>query len=280
MGVAICSHVSKDERCEWNYFQRDNESRTSEDEEDTGHDSDSLNLLKCMSFPRRTNYANVSLGKRAISEQVRSRSYSLPDKMKDWHQSPEVNREAELQAERYSNMVKSETMKHLSDTVRTADSIVGKSYAIRNELARQGHVLSKAESDVCIIEKDIYHNSGTLRRMSAKICKHRNVTPKKDVNLKSCKEGEGLPTFDKTEYKSSSLSKGTSDDLQQTQIRAVIGKLNSAMDTIIEHQIDIASELNTQEGRLTRFENRVGNADENINRHTNTIKTIMRGVVI
>lgn len=100
------------------------------------------------------------------------------------------------------------------------------------------------------------------------------------MNLKSCKEGEGLRTFDKTKYKSSTLSKGTSDDLQQTQIRAVIGKLNSAMDTIIEHQIDIASELNTQEGRLTRFENRLGNADENINRHTNTIKTIMRGVVI
>jgi len=275
MGLSICSGKSSGEPCKRNYFQRGNESHTSGEEEDTGHDNDSFSLLKYMSFPSFRNLEKVSLKKRAIPEKVRSRGYSLQDKMKDWHESPEVNTAAELQAERYTKIVEDDTMKHLSDTIRTADSIVLKSCDIRNELGRQRHVLSQAESDTSIVENDIHRTSGTLRVMSSMICKPRNVITKKDVNLKSDNKCEGLSTFDRTKYKSSGLSKGTSDELQQTQISAGMGKLDTLMDTIISYQSDIASDLSSQEGRLTRFENRLATVDENINSHCHTIRKIM-----
>lgn len=273
MGISICSRVSEGELSKWNQFQCEKEYFSEEQDDDS---SNLGGLSKCMSFPRRNDFEKVSQGKRAISEQVfRSRGYSLQERIQDWNRSPKVNRGAELQAERYCKIVTDDTLKHLSDTVRTADSIVEKCFTIRNELVRQNDVLSKAEADISIVEHDNDQNKNTLRGMSSWICKSRNVRLKKVKNINVCEEEE-LYTFGRTKCTSLSLSQCKSNDMQQAQIRAHMGQIDSAMDTIAVHQNDIACKLDREEGRFTRFENRLTNADEEINSQTRTIKRITK----
>jgi len=272
MGVSICT-VCKGERRKWSNFQYDSESHTSDEEEDTGNYKGSLNLLKYISLPSGGNFDKVSRKKRAISERKRSRGYSLQEKIEHWQRSEEVNKEAEFHAEQHSKVITDDTLKNLGKTLRTADSIVGKSLSIRDELARQSRVLSQGESDVSAIEDDIAQTSATLTAMSSIVTKPRISILKKDMK---CKEDEGLHIPCKPTLKSLSLSGSSADDMQQTLISAGIGQLDMAMDTIASHQIDIAYELTTQEERFTRFENRLTNAEEKIKSQSHTMKKVMK----
>merc|ERR1719285_904395 len=97
-----------------------------------------------MSVPDLSGLKKATQLNRPKTEQVlRSREYSLQQKMKDRRRSSVVNGEAELQAKRWCKMVTDDTLKHLSHTVRIAGTIVDKGVVINNELARQDSVLSK-----------------------------------------------------------------------------------------------------------------------------------------
>jgi len=231
--------------------------------------------------------------RRVKSEQVvRSRGWSSQEKMKNWHRSSVVNQEAELQAKRYSEMVMDDTLKHLSRTIRTAGSIVEKGTCINNELARQDRVLSNAETDISIAEYETDQVSETLKGMRSLRGKLKSVIWKKEpklritefdsrrstfsnVNFDSLEEGVGLCAFSKMDSKSQSLFKKTSEDKQQIQFKAGVGQLHKVLDIMTEQQKEAACALESQEGRLSTFENRLTTTNNKINRQSQMIDTIM-----
>merc|ERR1712061_777321 len=131
------------------------------------------------------------------------------------------NTDAELQARRYSEMVMDDTLKHLSQTIRSANSSVEEGAAITNELARQARVLSDAETDISIAEYNTNQVAQTLRGMRSLRGKLKSVIWEKkqelrtiefdcrrsnfsNVNLDLSEEDVGLCAFSNMACKSSS----------------------------------------------------------------------------
>jgi len=297
MGLSMCSHGSNGERGNIRGFQYAENWHTSEEQEDTDDDSEFFNLGrmgKCMSLPEPHDLEKAVAVKRAKSEQrVRSREYAFQEKKKDWHRSSVVNRDAELQAKRYSKMVMDDSLTHLSRTIRTAGSIVEKGAAINDELARQEHVLSKAETDIFVTQYETEQVTQKLKGMRSLRGKLKNVIWKKEptlrrsefdskrstfsnVNLDLLKDDVGLCAFSKMECKSSSLSKEISEDMQQIQIKEGMGHLHRALDIVAAQQMEAAWALDNQEGRLSMFENDVTTTNSKINCQSQMISSIMR----
>jgi len=289
MGVSMCYG----ERDDIEEFQYDMQWDTSEEQEDTDDDSEYFNLGKmgrCKSLPDIVDLEKKTPMHRTKTERgLRSHGLSFQKKMIDWHQSSVVNRQAELQAKRWCKMVTDDTLKHISHSVHIAGSIVEKGVAINNELARHDSLLSKAETDVSLTKYETEQVAETQKGMRSLRCKLKNAIWKKEPKLKMEEfngktgpfskvnldlfEGSCLPC--KTECKSPSLSKDTSDDMQQIQIKAGMGQLNTALDIIAVQQMDVALALDTQEERLTIFENQLATTNEKINHQTRMIRTII-----
>jgi len=291
----MCS-ISKGERGNIDEFQYDMRWDTSEEQEDADDDSEYFNLGRmgrCMSLPDMVDLEKETPLDRTKTERVlRSRAFSFQTKMIDWHQSSVMNREAELQAKRWCKMVTDDTLKHISHSVHIAEKIVEKGVAINNELARHDSLLSKAETDISLSKYQTEEVAETLKGMRSLRSKLKNVIRKKEsklkmqefdsktgpfnkVNLDLFEENVGSCSSSKTECKSPSLSKDTSDDIQQTQIKAGMGQLHMALDIIAVQQMDVALALDTQEERLTMFENQLTTTNEKINRQTRMMRSIM-----
>merc|ERR550534_277757 len=228
-----------------------------------------------MSVPDLSDLEKATQLNRAKTEQVlRSRRYSLQEKMKDRRRSSVVNQEAELQAERWCKMVTDDSLKHLSHTVRIAGTIVEKGVAINNELARQDSVLSKKMTD-------IEHVTETLNGMRSLRSKLKSAFWKREPKLKmkefdsktSCFstvklclfEDAGLCSRSKLACNSSTMFKDTSEDMQQIRIKAGMGQLHKALDIMAAQQMDVAWTLDTREGRLAMFENKLISTNKKLN---------------
>jgi len=292
MGVSMCYG----ERDDIEEFQYDMQWDTSEEQEDTDDDSEYFNLGKmgrCKSLPDIVDLEKKTPMHRTKTERgLRSHGLSFQKKMIDWHQSSVVNRQAELQAKRWCKMVTDDTLKHISHSVHIAGSIVEKGVAINNELARHGSLLSKAETDISLSKYQTEEVAETLKGMRSLRSKLKNVIRKKGsklkmqefdsktgpfnkVNLDLFEENVESCSSSKTESKSPSLSKDTSDDMQQMQIKAGMGQLHMALDIIAVQQMDVALALDTQEERLSMFENQLTTTNEKINRQSRMIRRIM-----
>jgi len=295
MGVSMCS-ISNEERGDIDEFQYDMQWDTSEEQEDTDDDSEYFNLGKmgrCMALPDMVDLEKETPSDRTKTGRVlRSGGFSLQNKIKYWHQSSVTNREAELQAKRWCKMVTDDTLKHISHSVHIAGKIVETGVAINNELARHDSVLSKAEADISLSKYETEQVAETLKGMRSLRSKLKNVIWKKEPKLKmeefDSKTGPfnkvNLDLFEanvesctpsKTECKSPSLSKDTSDDMQQIQIKAGMGQLHKALDMIAVQQMDVAWALDTQEERLTMFEDQLTTTNEKINRQSRMMSRIM-----
>jgi len=291
----MCS-ISKGERGNIDEFQYDMRWDTSEEQEDADDDSEYFNLGRmgrCMSLPDMVDLEKETPLDRTKTERVlRSRAFSFQTKMIDWHQSSVMNREAELQAKRWCKMVTDDTLKHISHSVHIAEKIVEKGVAINNELARHDSLLSKAEADISISKYETEQVDETLKGMRSFRSKLKNVIWKKEPKLKMEEFDSKTGPFNKvnldlfeanvesctssnTECKSPSLSKDTSDDMQQIQIKAGMGQLHKALDVIAVQQMEVAWTLDTQEERLTMFENQLTTTNEKINHQSRMISRIM-----
>jgi len=233
--------------------------------------------------------------KRKSKSLPRSRECSMQKETKDWHRSSVVNREGELNAERYCKMVTDDTWEHLRHTIRTADSIVDKGNAINDELARQGRVLSTADHDIAMAEYDTDLTTQKLKGMKSLKGKVASMVRKKEpklridefsketssfsnVNLNLLEDDVGLCSFSKlSSSKTSSICKDiskTTEDIQ-VQMKAGIGQLHKTLDAISVQQMDTALALDQQNGRLSVFENRLTTTHQKINCQTQVIKSIM-----
>jgi len=294
MGVSMCS-ISIRERGDIDEFQYDVHWDTTEEQEDTDDDSEYFNFGKigrCMSSPNIVEGKETPIDRTKTARVLRSRGFSFQKKRIDWHQSSVVNREAELHAKRWCKLVTEDTLKHISHSVHIAGSIVEKGVAINKELARHDTLLSKAETDISLSKYETEQVAETPKGMRSLRSKLQNVIWKKEpklkmeefdsktgpfnkVNLDLFEENVGSCSPSKIECKSPSLSTDISDDMQQIQIKASMGQLHKALDIIAVQQMDVALALDTQEERLTMFENQVATTNEKINRQTRMIKRIM-----
>jgi len=292
----MCSQASEGERSNVFGFKYSEDWHTSEEQEDTDDGSEYFNLGrigKCRSLPTARDLEKAFAVKEAKSkERLSSREYSLQGGKKVWHRSSVVNRDAELQAKRYSKMVMDDSLKHLSHTIRTAGSIVEKGAAINNELARQEHVLSKAETDILVAEYETDQVTQKLKGMRSLRGKLKNVIWKKDpklrisgfdsetstfsnLNLDLLKDDVGLCAFSRMDCNSSSFSKEISEDMQRIQFKEGMGQLHKSLDIMAVQQMEAARALNSQEGRLSMFENDVTTTNSKINCQSRMIRSIM-----
>jgi len=222
-----------------------------------------------------------------------SRECTLRKEPEDWHRSSVVNREEELKAERYCKMICDSSLGHLSDTIRTASSILDKGTALNDELTRQDRVLSKAENDIAITEYETDQTSKKLKGMKSLRGKLSTMVRKKDpelkefsretrsfvkVNLDLLEDDIGLSAFSKMgDSPASSISKDKAEDTEsvQAQMRAGIGHLNKTLDAIRVQQTDTTRTLGQQDERLSMFENRISSTHQKINCQTQMINSIM-----
>jgi len=292
----MCSQASNSNRNNIHEFNYTLDWHTSEEAEDTD-DSDNLNLGRmgrCMSQPEPSVWEKAATSiKRAKSEEtVRSSEYSFQKKKKDWHRSSVVNSDAELRAKRYSSLVMDDTLKHLSQTIHTAGSIVEKGAAINNELARQESVLSKAETDILVAEYETEQVTHTLKGMRSLRGKLKNVIWKKEpklkisefdnkrstfsnMNLDLLKDDVGLCSFSSTMQCQSSLSKEITEDIQQIKFKEGMGQLHKALDIMAVQQREAAWALDSHEERLSMFENNVATTNSKINSQSQMISSII-----
>jgi len=295
MGVSMCS-ISNEERGDIDEFQYDMQWDTSEEQEDTDDDSEYFNLGKmgrCMSLPDIADLEKETPRNRTKTGGIlRSRGFSFQKKMIDWDHTSVVNPEAELQARRWCKMVTDDTLKHISHSVHIAGTIVEKGVAINNELARHDSLLSKAETGTSLSKYETEQVAETLKGMRSLRSKLKNFIWKKEpkfkmeefdsktgpfnkVNLDLFEENVGSCSPSKTECKPPTLTKDTSNDMQQIQIKTGIGQLRKALDIIAVQQMDVAWALDTHEERLTMLENQWATTNEKINRQTRMIWGIM-----
>jgi len=296
MGMSLCSQASNRERSNVIEFQFTETWETSEELEDTDDDPKYFQLGKlgkCVSAPDQSDLEKATTLKRAKSEKVlRSSGYLFQERRKDWHRSSVVNKEAELQAKRYSKIVMDDTLKHLSHTIHTAGSIVEKGAAINNELARQENVLSKAETDISIAEYETDQVTRTLKGMRSLRGKLKNVIWKKEpklkvneidcqkstfsnLNLDLLEEDAGLCALSGMQCKPSTIHGATSEDEQQIQIKAGMKQLHKALDIMTVQQMEAAWALKSHEGRLSMFEEQVTTTNNKIKCQSHMIGKIM-----
>jgi len=295
MGVSMCSQTSNSGRRNIHKLQfqhPENFQQSSEEWEDTDDDSDYFNLrvrANSMVIQKTPDLRKDVRHKRAKSVHVvRSRE----EKTKDRRRSSVVNREAELQAKRWSEMVMDDTLKNLSQTIRSASSAVEIGEAINNELARQDRVLSNAETDISKAEYETDQVTQTLKGMKSLRGKLNNVIWKKkpklrriefdcktsnfsNVNLDLLEDDVGLCAFSKIGCKSSDLFNETSEDAQQIQFKAGMGELHRALDIMTAQQTEAAWALESNEQRLSMFENQLTTTSDKIKCQSQMIKRIM-----
>jgi len=278
MGLSMCS-ISTGEQSNIQEFQYDMTWETSEEQEDTDDDNAYFNLGRmdrCRSAPDLISLEKATQLNRAETEHVlRSRAYSLRESLKDRRRSSVMNGEAELQAKLLCKMVTDDTLKHLSHTVRIAGTIVEKGVVINNELARQDSVLSKKMTDIEQVTQTLNGMRSWRSKLKSSLWKKEPKLNMKEfdskrscfsaVNLDLLKDA-GLCPLSKLACSSSTILKATSEDTQQTRIKAGMGHLHKALDIIAVQQMDVALALDTQEGRLSMFENGMVTTNKKLNR--------------
>jgi len=293
MGVSMCSPSTGDQ-VNLDEFQYDMQWDTSDEQEDTDDENEFFNLGKmgkCMSSEGMSDLETATPMIRAkTGRALSSRGFSFPEKMANWHQSSVMNREAELRAKRWCKMVTDDTVENLSHTVRIAGSIVEKGVAINNELARQGTLFSKAETDISLCKYETDQVTETLKGMRSLRSKLKKVIWKKEPKFKMDEFDSKTTPFSKVKLdlfeqnrescslstcKSPSLSKDTSEDVQQNQIKAGIGELHNALDIMAIQQMKVASALDTEEERLSMFEKQLTATNEKLTRQSRMIRRII-----
>jgi len=295
----MCSQSCGSRRCNIHVFpfQQAGNIHSSEEWEDTDDDSDNFNL------GRMGNYATFhdkSDFKKGCPTKIRAKSFevggscrhSSKGKIEDWHVSSVVNQKAELRASRYSEMVKDDTIRQLYHTIRTASSMVDKGEAINNELSRQDHVLSNAKTDISIAEYHTDQVTQTLKGMRSLRGKLKRVIWQKEPTLRRTEfnsetstfsnvsldrlDGDvGLCAFSRMNSKPSSLSKEKSEDAHQIRFAAGLGELDKALDIMTAQQKETAWAIESNEGRLSMFEDQLTTTKNKINRQSQVINTIL-----
>jgi len=291
MGVKLCSHASNGDLGNIYEFQcRSAENlRALEEQEDTDDDHDYFNLgrmSKTIHMIDKNKFIPPSMKKAQSAQVLRSRGYSLEQKRTDWHRSSVVNREAELRAKSYGEMLLDDTLKHLSDTIRTANSTVDKGAAINKELARQDPVISNTENDIFIAEYETDQVTQTLNEMSSLRGKLKSViwkkkpklkikksisdpNPRGNVNFVSLEEDFGLCAFTRVDCKPSSVDK------HQIQFKAGMEQLHNALDIMTVQQMDAALALDSQKAPLCSMENRLTTTNNKLNCQKEMINKIL-----
>jgi len=277
MGVSMCSNSNREPR-DWNEFQYDMTWDTSEEQEDTDDDNEYLNLDRmgeCMSVSDLTDLEKATQLNRAKTRVAwRSCENSLKEKMKERRRSSVVNGEAELHAKRWCVMVKADTLKHLSHTVRIAGTIVEKGVDINDELARQDSILSKKMTEIDQVTQTLDGMRSLRSKLKSPLRKKEPKLNMKELDGKtSCFSTVNLDLFEDTgfplsklECSSSTVLKGISEDMQQTRIKAGMGQLHKALDIMAMQQMELAWALDTHEERLSMFENRMVTVNKKLDR--------------
>jgi len=242
---------------------------------------------KCKSLPCDVRGAvKTTAFHKSNSERTtrRSSGFSLEDRMRDWHRCSVIDKKAEREAEKYTEMVKDDTLKHLHKSIVLAGSMVGSGSDINEELRRQERVLRKADADMSYAEYETDQASQTLRAMTSLAGKFwsniRRKNPK--LNLQTWNDcdllnGEvGLSSLSRTCTGSSAPPfKGSPKDEKERQIQAGMGDLHSALDFITMQQMDAAWTLNRQKGHLRVFEKKVDRTHTKMKRQNQVMNSVM-----
>jgi len=292
MGVSMCSQVCNGTVDNIYDFERTEEWYYPDEEsvDDDGGYFKSPMALKSTTMPPdlRRVLGEASAMKRAKSEQLlpKSSRCSLQYRMRNRRRSSMVDREMEDNAERYSEALTEDTLKHLRHTIRIAGSIVEKGSDINKELARQEKVMERAENDAKIAEYETDQVTEALKGMSSLRGKLATAIRKKRPKLKvnpprhmeiNLMNGEvGLVAYSSMSNCMSSIpSKVATEDTQQNKLNESFGHLHEALDVITIQQMDAAWALGRHEERLSVFEDQMTTTHRKINSQSRMINKIM-----
>jgi len=290
MGLALCSKGHSGRTTTFSQYRISQQWHVSDEEEtDDEGTSDFVQSIRFKSVSIDSNSAPVktTLNKREKSQRASGvrqiRSFSLEDRMKDWHQSSVVYRKAERAAKVYTEIVKDDTLRHLSNTIRLAGSIADKGGDINEELRRQEHVLRQADTDISFVEYQSDQATEILKGMRSlrgKVGSIRKKKPKlkvqvfNDCDLLNPEMGLCIMSARITP-KPEPTNVGSPKDLKEQQIKAGMGELNMALDSIKMQQVDAALTLDRQERHLVVFGNKLDTTRTKINQQRHVISGIM-----
>jgi len=225
---------------------------------------------------------------RAKTERVsRISGYSLTERMKDLQRrrSCVVSREGELLAKQYSKVVRNDTLKHVNNAVRFADSIVQKGANINDELSRQERFLCKVDNEMSTIDYDTDLTARALKGMtsltgkiSSTISKRKSKRKLNKLNFDLMAGESGLCALSRINTTESLYSPTVTESsvcTPEQQIKTGLGQLNNALDVIKVQQLDTAWALQRHEGLLGGFEGKLDTTHEKINHQNTLMKKIM-----
>jgi len=259
-----------------------------EDEEDNVETVSYTRYRKSVSMPLDLNKDPMekAILRRAQTERTsRVKGYSLTERLKERRYSSLVSGEGELLAQKYSNVVRNETLEQINKTVCVADSIVQKGANINKELGRQERVLYKIDNDMSTIEYDTDLTSNTLKGMTSMrgkmVSKLSRKKPKREakvvneINLDSLNGQSGLCGISRMASGKSMTATETFGNTQDDQIKAGFGKLHNALDLIKVQQLETAWTLERHEERFGMFDNNLNTTQEKIRRQSVQMNKIM-----
>jgi len=244
--------------------------------------------IRSKSVPDRscTGRRKINTIEKAKSDPTKMRGSSLEKRMKEWHSSSSTIRSAESTAKDYSNMLQDDSLKHLHQSIRMADSIVQKGTNINQELARQQDLIRKTDNEISLAEYDTDLSNERLRGMSSISCKLMNMIRKskrpklkvKAFNTVDVLNGElGFCSMSSKLCSPSTIppARASAKDTKQQQLKSGIGELHTTLDIIREQQMDTAWSLKQQEKELSVFEDKMDRTKTKIEQQCQLINNIV-----
>jgi len=226
--------------------------------------------------PNRHNLNRLSPGGRSLKQRIDERHRSLSPMAR------QVSGLGEREAKDYEDFVEEDTWHHLTDTLRIATSILQKGDDMSEELNRQVGVTSQANSDILACEEDLAEMGHMLKGMKSVKGKVSNMVFGKMHRLHT--HGfRGDPGAKYRRRRSQSMPSSlikyrkSQEYTRQQQIAGGLSQLNLTLDIIESQQLDIAEELEKQEGSLQEFNSNLSRMDDKIKSENDIMRSIRMG---
>jgi len=280
MGISLCSCSDDPPKLEVEKYEDVSESSPIIEEEEEDYSEGFLTRAQTM--PARSSYKlhkpRVSVNK---SKTLDGRA-SLKKRIEHRRSNPKPFITGEREAKLYAEAVEKDTLKHVGNTLRIAESIVQKSDDITEELVRQGDVISTVNSDIHDTEQVVNQTNFTLKGMKSIRGKVGNILFRKKPEVQAYQGFQDNRGSNIRNRRCVSLPVQMQNDMtpggtNQQQIKGGLKQLNLVMDTIKTRQMDITDEIKRQDRQLGEFSNNMGRTQDKIKIQTDLMSSMRKG---
>jgi len=282
MGISLCSCSDDPPKFEEKYEDVSESSPNLEEEEE---DDLEVFLTRAHTMPARYGSklqiprVSVNKSKTLFTDAGRP---SLRKRIEQRRSNPKPFITGEREAKLYAEAVERDTLKHVGNTLRIAESIVQKSDDITEELVRQGDVISTVNSDIHDTEQVVNQTNFTLKGMKSIRGKVGNILFRKKPEVQAYQGFQDNRGSNIRNRRCVSLPVQMQNDMtpggtNQQQIKGGLKQLNLVMDTIKTRQMDITDEIKRQDRQLGEFSNNMGRTQDKIKIQTDLMSSMRKG---